>query len=236
MYVQLKACTAAQTRLTDWLHHVRCFMHTQQPRKWIRTLHSRIAHQCTSRVTLTEATGTEVQDNHLCFLFFWTWNYVKGNNAGSMKSWQLETDPWSSYESKSVRAHKDTHTLQTHTPHLKQGQGTTGVLLAMLQCCAFNQRFDHWQWIQTGHAKCDFIYDSTFQTSCWSLLEHSVRVISPSSLQSKHQWGVNKRSLQGLKETQDHIIALLRTYSTVKLKALNRKYWEAIRRAKGGNF
>lgn len=33
--------------------------------------HSAPEHHCTSRVTLTAATGTEEQDNHFCFLFFW---------------------------------------------------------------------------------------------------------------------------------------------------------------------
>lgn len=84
-----------------WLRHMRsdsvCHAHSCTHFNHIQYIcthvlrHSTPEHQCTSRVTLTAATGTEEQDNHFCFLFFWKWNYVKGNNAGCTKYWQLQT-------------------------------------------------------------------------------------------------------------------------------------------------
>lgn len=64
-----------------WTHqeHWPCDLH----RRTNMDKHTCTVYRCTSRVTLTSAAGTEVQDNHPCFLFFWKWNYVKGNTAGT---------------------------------------------------------------------------------------------------------------------------------------------------------
>lgn len=65
-------------------------------------------HQSTSRVTLTAAAGTEVQDNHPCFLFFWKWNYVKGINVGRAKHKRIPK----AHANLNLCAHKNTETFK----------------------------------------------------------------------------------------------------------------------------
>lgn len=66
---QLRTLTVGHTKRSDQVYHGDPCTHTNHVlmHEYTQTQE----HQCTSRVRLTAATGTEVQDNHLCFLFFW---------------------------------------------------------------------------------------------------------------------------------------------------------------------
>lgn len=109
---------------------------------------------------------------------------------------------------KSLRTHTVKTHAKTHTaPFSKQGQDITGVLPSVLRHPALNKRFDHWQWIQTGHANSDFIFKSSpfknlllIATGTFSSSLPSLPLAS--SLGSR---GAVTESLQGFKGTQQDL-------------------------------